>query len=65
MNLVALSAAEASYLGIFVIAFLWAVFNGACVVANANARERQASGVWASSFLTCSLVAANCFGRLP
>ena len=64
MNLVALSAAEASYVGIFVIAFFWPLFSGACVVANAHARERQASGVWASSFLVSSLVAAYCFGRL-
>ena len=64
MNLVALSAVEETHLGIFVITFFWALFSGACVVANAHARERQASGVWASSLLTCSLVAANCFGRL-
>jgi hypothetical protein len=61
MNLVALSAAEASYLGIFVIAFFWALFSGACVVA--RARERRASGVWACSFLAPSPVAAYYFGR--
>jgi hypothetical protein len=64
MNLVALSAVEETHLGIFVITFFWALFSGACVVANAHVREHQASGVWAPSLLTCSLVAAYCFGRL-
>lgn len=58
------SAAEESYLGLLVMTGLWAIFSGACVVASAQARQRSASWLWASSFLAASLVAAYCFGRL-
>jgi hypothetical protein len=64
MSSVALSSSEETYLGIFVIAFCWALFSGACVVATAHARERSATWTWASSFLASSLVAAYCFGKL-
>jgi hypothetical protein len=64
VSTVAMSAAEETCLGLLVMAGLWAVFSGACVVASAHTRERRASWGWASSFLAASLVAAYCFGRL-
>lgn len=64
MSTVAVSAMEDIYLGLLIMAGLWAIFSGACVVATAQARQRSASWFWASSFLAASLVAAYCFGRL-
>ena len=53
-----------TYLGLLIMAAFWALFSGACVVACSQAGQRTASGVWASSFGTASLVAAYCFGML-
>ncbi len=64
MSSVALSVAEETYVGLLVMAVLWAIFSGACVVATAHARERRASWGWASSFSAASIAAAYCFGRL-
>ncbi len=64
MSTVALSAAEETYLGLFIMMGLWVIISGACVVATAHARQRTASWFWVSSFLAASLVAAYCFGRL-
>jgi hypothetical protein len=64
MSSVALSSSEETYLGIFVIAFCWALFSGACVVASVQARQHTSSWARASSLLASSLVAAYCFGRL-
>lgn len=64
MNTTAMTTAEETYLGLFIMAGLWAIFSGACVVATAQARQRSASWFWASSFGAASLVAAYCFGRL-
>ena len=50
--------------GLLIMAVLWAIFSGACLVAATHARERRSSWGWASSFVAASLVAAYCFGRL-
>lgn len=63
MSSLAVSVAEETYVGLLIMAVLWAVFSGACVVASAHAGERRASWGWASSFLAASLVTAYCFGR--
>ena len=55
---------EDVYLGLLVMTIFWALFSEACVVATSHAGQRTASGVWASSFGTASLVAAYCFGML-
>jgi hypothetical protein len=55
---------EDVYLGLLVMTIFWALFSGACVVATSHAGQRTASGVWASSFGTASLVAAYFFGML-
>jgi uncharacterized membrane protein HdeD (DUF308 family) len=59
-----MTPAEETYLGLLIMAGLWAIFSGACVVATAQARQRSAYRFWASSFGVASLVAAYCFGRL-
>ena len=53
-----------THVGLLIMAVLWAIFSGACVVAATHARERRSSWGWASSFVAASLVAAYCFGRL-
>jgi hypothetical protein len=62
--MLAVSAAEETYLGFLVMMAIWAVFSRACLVATAHARQRSASWFWVSSFLVASLVAAYCFGKL-
>jgi len=58
------SSESEKYLGLLIMAAFWALLSGACVVACSQAGQRTASGVWASSFGTASLVAAYCFGML-
>jgi hypothetical protein len=55
---------EEFYVGLLVMMTLWAWFSGACVVACSQARQRTASGIWATSYGAASLVAAYCFGML-
>ena len=57
-------AVEETYVGLLIMAVLWAIFSGACMVATTHARQRRASWGWGSSFVAASLVAACCFGRL-
>jgi hypothetical protein len=57
--------AEDTYVGLLIMAVLWAIFSGACVAATTHARQRRASWGRASSFVAVSLGAACCFGRLP
>lgn len=64
MSLVAMSPLEETYVGLLVMAFLWAILSGGCVVACIHAGERLASWLWASSFGAASVIAACCFGRL-
>jgi hypothetical protein len=59
-----MSTHEEVYLGLLVMTVFWALFSGACVVATSHAGQRNASGVWASSFGAASLVAAYSFGML-
>jgi hypothetical protein len=59
-----MSTQEEFYLGLLVLAILWVLFSGACVVATTHAGQRTAAGVWASSFGAASLVAAYSFGML-
>ena len=56
--------AEDTYVGLLIMAVLWAIFSGACVVATIKARQRRASWAWTSSFLAASLFAAYFFGRI-
>ena len=51
-----MTVAEETYVGLLIMAVLWAIFSGACVVATTHARERRAS--LASSFVAASPVAA-------
>jgi hypothetical protein len=55
---------EETYVGLLIMAVLWAIFSGACVVATTHARQRRASWAWASSFVAASLFAAYFFGRM-
>ena len=64
LNPETMNTQEEVYLGLLVLATLWALFSGAWVVASSHAGQRTASGVWASSFGAASLVAAYCFGML-
>jgi hypothetical protein len=64
VSMVTVSAVEETYLGVLIVTGSWAIFSGARVVATAQARQRSASWLWASSFLAASLVAAYCCGRL-
>jgi hypothetical protein len=53
-----------TYLGLLIMAALWAFFSGAVVaVSERDASQREALG-WVASFAAASLVAAYCFGLL-
>ena len=55
-----------TYLGLLIMAVLWALFSGAVVALTereATPSQREAVG-WTASFGAASLVAAFCFGML-
>jgi hypothetical protein len=58
------SSESETYLGLLIMAALWAFFSGAVVaVTEREASQREALG-WVASFAVASLVAAFCFGLL-
>jgi hypothetical protein len=58
------SSESETYLGLLIMAALWAFFSGAVVaVSEREASQREALG-WVASFAAASLVAAFCFGVL-
>jgi hypothetical protein len=53
-----------TYLGLLIMAVLWALFGGAVVaLTEREGSQREAVG-WTASFGAASLVAAFCFGML-
>jgi hypothetical protein len=59
-----MNAEQETYVGLFIMAGVWALLSGAVVVLSIREASQRSAWRWAASLAVASLVAAYCLWRL-